>query len=483
MNNNIILNELIELYHAKKSPFINMVEKLNNQTTKNKTTKTIHDYKKQIDTKEINSVSYLPKIKPRKSPSTPPNVPSHLKHPPIARKQDESNYYKMNSQYTNIPFNNFIYTPIIPYYGPHMVIPPHILQTNSDVSNNVNKELEKNDEKSSKKNMEKEITYLDVSLNTIDDLYKMIDLYDPTKRYSFDFASLVKIKEPLGKLVHMIGLSTIKDELLIQILYFLQEFHKNGTSKQDGEFLHTCIYGPPGTGKTEVAQLIGEIYSKLGILSKGTFRKVTRSDLIAGYLGQTAIKTKKVIQETQGGVLFIDEVYSLGNAEKRDSFSKECIDTLCEALTALKKDWMVIIAGYKREISECFFNYNPGLESRFPWTFHTDKYKPKQLSEILLFKIKSIGWKYDNSLETDLDKWFEKEKDSFEYYGRDVEVLLSKMKITRSKNTFMVKVDDKFKLTRKDLEEGYKLFMNNENIKDKLDHNSRIKRYHFSMYT
>ena len=81
--------------------------------------------------------------------------------------------------------------------------------------------------------------------------------------------------------------------------------------------MHTVIYGPPGTGKTEIARIIGKIFSKLGILSAGAFRKVTRADLIAGYLGQTAIKTKDVIQEALGGVLFIDEAYALGNDEKK----------------------------------------------------------------------------------------------------------------------------------------------------------------------
>ncbi|NBR98478.1 MAG: AAA family ATPase, partial [Betaproteobacteria bacterium] len=113
-----------------------------------------------------------------------------------------------------------------------------------------------------------------------------------------------------------------------------------------------------GTGKTEIAKIIGQIFSKLGILKKGTFRKVTRSDLIAGYLGQTAIKTNDVINDCLGGVLFIDEAYSLGNSEKKDSFSKECIDTLCEALSNHKDNFMVIIAGYENELKECFFNYN-----------------------------------------------------------------------------------------------------------------------------
>ena len=109
-------------------------------------------------------------------------------------------------------------------------------------------------------------------------------------------------------------------------------------------------------------------------MEKGTFKKVTRSDLVAGYLGQTAIKTTDVIKECLGGVLFIDEAYALGNPEKRDIFSKECIDTICEALSNYKDNLMVIIAGYETDLNECFFNYNQGLNSRFTWRFKTDDY-------------------------------------------------------------------------------------------------------------
>ena len=103
---------------------------------------------------------------------------------------------------------------------------------------------------------------------------------------------------------------------------------------------------------------------------KKKFKKVTRSDLIAGYLGQTALKTQEVIKECLGGVLFIDEAYALGNEQKKDSFAKECIDTLCEGLSDHKENLMVIIAGYEKELQSCFFDYNQGLESRFSWRLH-----------------------------------------------------------------------------------------------------------------
>ena len=124
-----------------------------------------------------------------------------------------------------------------------------------------------------------------------------------------------------------------------------------------------CIRDSPGTGKTEIAKIMGELFSNLGILKNKKFKKVTRSDLIAGYLGQTALKTRDVIKESLGGVLFIDEAYALGNQEKRDSFAKECIDTLCEALSDHKDNLMVIIAGYENDLNKCFFSYNKGSVS------------------------------------------------------------------------------------------------------------------------
>ena len=126
------------------------------------------------------------------------------------------------------------------------------------------------------------------------------------------------------------------------------------------------------------------------------FKKVTRADLIAGYLGQTAIKTTEVVKSAIGGVLFIDEAYALGNTEKKDSFAKECIDTLCESLSNHKHELMVIIAGYEEDLKKCFFSYNQGLDSRFIWRFKIDDYTPEELQLIFNKKVKECGWTIDN---------------------------------------------------------------------------------------
>jgi SpoVK/Ycf46/Vps4 family AAA+-type ATPase len=288
--------------------------------------------------------------------------------------------------------------------------------------------------------------------------------------------ALHRISEPLRKLDAMVGMDSLKEHILDQIIYFMQDLHKNSEDKGDkgdkgdndkssgafNDYMHTVICGPPGTGKTEVAQLIGTIFSRMGVLRKNRFRKVTRSDLIAGYLGQTAIKTADVIKECLGGVLFIDEAYALGNPEKRDSFSKECIDTLCEALSNHKSDLMVIVAGYEKDLNECFFSANPGLNSRFTWRYNIDDYTSAQLAKIYEKKVHDCGWQLHDPVHPD---WFETRMDYFKCYGRDMETLLSRAKIAHGRRIFGASDDPKRRLTHSDLEKGMTMFMANEEVK------------------
>jgi len=334
------------------------------------------------------------------------------------------------------------------------------------------KELEKNAQKYTGPKEKKDIF---VEIQSVSDLLKLIEDYklDDTIEYNINLESIHNIKEPLNELNNMIGMHDVKENIVDQILYFSQNLHKvthNGNTS--GDYMHTVIYGPPGTGKTEIARIMGKIYSKMGILKRGIFKKVTRSDLIAGYLGQTAIKTKDIITECLGGVLFIDEAYALGNSEKKDSFSKECIDTLCEALSANKDNLMVIIAGYENELKECFFNYNQGLDSRFTWRFKTEEYKTKELFEIFLKKVKDIGWSIDSEAKNINENWFEKNRDYFKYFGRDMEVLLSKIKIAHSKRVFCKGAEEKTKITFCDLEKGFQMYLKNDDVKKRKEESS-----------
>jgi len=320
-----------------------------------------------------------------------------------------------------------------------------------------------------------------VEVNSISNLLELIEKYkiNPKFRYNINMESLHKIKEPLTELNNMIGMKELKTNIVEQIIYFIQELHSNSH-----DFMHTVIYGPPGTGKTEIAKILGKIFTKIGLLSKDSFKKVTRSDLIAGYVGQTALKTRDVIKESLGGVLFIDEAYSLGSNEKKDSFSKECIDTICEALSNHKQELMVIIAGYENELNQCFFNYNQGLQSRFAWRFKTDEYSGKDLHDIFIKKVKEIEWYInENDTETKITPlWFEKNIEHFRFYGRDIESLLAKTKIAHSKRVFCKDKIEKKKLTLEDLDNGLKLYLKNNETQNIRDTISIKKQLQYSMY-
>ena len=298
-------------------------------------------------------------------------------------------------------------------------------------------------------------------INNLTDLIKMIDDNPKTTniKYNIDMKNLYDIRPNLINLNNMIGMNSLKDNIVDQILYFSQDLMLDS----EGDFMHTVIYGPPGTGKTEIAKIIGKLYSKLGILKKNKFIKATRSDMIAGYLGQTAIKTKELIKDSLGGVLFIDEAYALGNSEGRDSFSKEAIDTLCEALSDYKDNLMVIIAGYEEELNKCFFNYNKGLDSRFTWRFKTDDYSTSELRQIFEKKIKDAGWTIEENVLS--DDWFENKMPYFKFYGRDMETLFCKTKIAHSRRVFCLSAENKKKITLKDVEKGFENFIKNDEVK------------------
>ena len=302
---------------------------------------------------------------------------------------------------------------------------------------------------------------IDREINSLGDILKLIDDYplESDIEYNIDMKSIHKIKEPLCELNSMIGMKELKNNIVDQVIYFMQDFHS--VQKKNQDFMHTVIYGPPGTGKTEIAKIMGKIFCNMGVLTRNVFKKATRSDLIAGYLGQTAIKTRDIMRDCLGGVLFIDEAYALGNPEKRDSFAKECIDTLCEGLSDNKENLMVIIAGYEDDLNKCFFSYNQGLNSRFPWRFKTDDYDAKDLNLIFQKKIKDAGWSLRKPL---LDSWFNKNMDYFKYYGRDMETLFSKTKIAHSRRVFCRKKEEKTKITKADLEKGLKMFLDNNEV-------------------
>ena len=161
--------------------------------------------------------------------------------------------------------------------------------------------------------------------------------------------------------------------------------------------LHMVFTGNPGTGKTTIARILGEIYKDIGVLSKGHFVEVDRSGLVAGYVGQTAMKTSEVINRAKGGILFIDEAYSLVSSDDKD-FGHEAIDTLLKAMEDNREDFIVIVAGYP-ELMQGFINSNPGLQSRFNRYIHFPDYNADELFEVF----KGFCDKYEYKLDEDVE--------------------------------------------------------------------------------
>ena len=195
------------------------------------------------------------------------------------------------------------------------------------------------------------------------------------------------MKDLQAELDSYIGLATVKEEVrnLINMasVYKLRRQHDLPTTDMS---LHMVFTGNPGTGKTMMARMMARIYRSLGILSKGQLVEVDRSGLVAGYVGQTALKTQKVIEKAMGGVLFIDEAYAL-NGKSENDFGQEAIDTILKAMEDHRDDLVVIAAGYDGLMDD-FIHSNPGLESRFNRFLHFDDYSTDEMMEIFRMQCK-----------------------------------------------------------------------------------------------
>lgn len=282
-------------------------------------------------------------------------------------------------------------------------------------------------------------------------IHDLIELGKSLKFYkNLDTVMLWRIAPYLEELDHMIGMDSLKETVFFQVIYYLQSMH---TRNQNEEYLHTLILGPPGHGKSVISGIIGKIYQAMGVLSRsGGFKIAHRDDFIAEYLGQTAIKTKKLLKSCLGGVLFIDEVYSLAPARSdRDSFAKEALDTLTAFLSEHKNDFCCIAAGYEEDVKNCFFAMNKGLERRFTWVHRIEPYTPNELAKIFMKMADEIKWDIafdENEVSTIIDR----NKDMFKNAGGDIETFISKCKMMHSRRVFSMGKEHKFILTKEDLE-------------------------------
>ena len=190
------------------------------------------------------------------------------------------------------------------------------------------------------------------------------------------------LDELLAKLDKLVGLESVKAEIrtLVNVARVHDMRRKEGLKVPPAGY-HMVFVGPPGTGKTTIARLLGAIFHALGLLSKGHLTEVDRAELVAGYVGQTAIKTDAVVKEALGGVLFIDEAYSLAPDNSDQDFGREAIETLLKLMEDHREDLVVIVAGY-RDRMEKFLESNPGLRSRFTRFIDFPDYSPEELSLI-----------------------------------------------------------------------------------------------------
>ena len=285
----------------------------------------------------------------------------------------------------------------------------------------------------------------------------------------------------MEELKSIIGMYDVKKQIINQIIYSLQ-----GLDNDKG-MMHTIITGPPGVGKTMLGYILAKIYYKMGIIKckkknffinpltgkkeNFKFNIARRSDLIGEYVGHTAIKTQKVINNSLGGVLFIDEAYSLGNEEKKDTYSKECIDTLNQNLSDNKGKIIVIIAGYEDALEKCFFSYNPGLKRRFSFKYNISNYNYKELSEIFKKQINDITWKLNKSIDQNkfLD-FFKKNYKEFSNFGGDMELLLLCTKITHSIRIFGKHPKYRKNINLEDIRKGFKMFISSRQKKNNLQY-------------
>ena len=325
-----------------------------------------------------------------------------------------------------------------------------------------------------------EYEWLGPEIKNIEDLIRIGNTYNPKKRkrYNLNLKSLNKLVEPLKELNNMIGMKEIKKIIFDQIIYYLQRLDDKNV-----DMLHTVIVGPPGVGKTQLTHIIAKIYNKLGFLKTDNVICAKRDDLIGEYIGQTAPKTRKILEKALGGVLLLDEVYSLSPNSEKD-FAREAIDMINVYLSEHCHDLVCVIAGYKKPTYENFLAYNQGLARRFTHHYEIKGYDAEELTLIFKKYVEEQKWSFlmSNDLIVPL---IQKNLKIFPNFGGDMTTLFSCCKKTHSKRLLLIPTENELRDTKKkisilDIEQGIKLFID---IKEKSKSDEDDKNMYVNMYS
>ena len=219
----------------------------------------------------------------------------------------------------------------------------------------------------------------------------------------YEAPQTVDYTECLKKLDGLVGLGGVKKEISNLAAYLNLQIKRGETNTFQGK--HYVFTGNPGTGKTTVARIMADVFKTLGIVSRGQLVEADRAKLVAGYSGQTAIKTNQLVDQAMGGVLFIDEAYTL-KSNDGDSFGAEAIDTLLKRLEDDRGKFICIVAGYTDQMHD-FIDTNPGLKSRFTQTIHFDDYTPDELTQIFINLAKGKNFTIDDETQAAIHREFE----------------------------------------------------------------------------
>lgn len=300
------------------------------------------------------------------------------------------------------------------------------------------------------------------SFTTFDELKELLTAIEevPKSELPLEVQRISAMRSVIGELDLLIGQEKLKQSLVEIIAFCAQKYHS-------GDLFNLLIYAKSGLGKSTLVKIIADVFYYCNLLPHTTFNtkerflRGTRTSLVGGFLGSTAIKTEEFIKRCikEGKVMLLDELSQFGSHQGRDSFAKEALDTINQAMTEYPSQLRVIAAGYEKDIKEYILPMNPGFERRFCFPLRMEEYTPAELRLIFLQMITQECWDVDNLTHVATVEWFRKNKKHFTFYGGSMEILSKLARMKAASRCFGLPSFLK-KISQRDLEaamESYKV--------------------------